>query len=124
MQVAKLSQSWRDATNAKRASQRGGFGGISGLEKKRQYRTDDSRQEDRYGMVFDREEMRRKPSERESHRSSRRERSRSRSPRRRDYHDDRHRDRHRDRRYDDERRYERSRHDSRNDDRSYDRRRR
>ncbi|KAL2009327.1 hypothetical protein VTN00DRAFT_7521 [Thermoascus crustaceus] len=122
--VAKLSQSWRDATNSKRASQRGGFGGISSLEKKRQYRTDDIRHEDRYGMVFDREEMRRKPDQRESHRPSRRERSRSRSPRRRrDYDDDRHHDRRRDRRYDDDRRHERSRLD-RYDDRSYDRRRR
>ncbi|KAJ9208286.1 hypothetical protein DTO021D3_1013 [Paecilomyces variotii] len=118
--VSKLSESWRNATNSKRAGQRGGFGGISGLEKKRQYRvSDEHRRKDDYGMVFDREEMRRRPDERESYKPSRRDRSRSRSPRRRGGYNDRPRER----RHDDYRRNERSNRDSR-DDRYYDRRRR
>ncbi|KAI9835412.1 MAG: Peptidyl-prolyl cis-trans isomerase cyp6 [Sarea resinae] len=36
--VSKLSETWRTATNSKRAKHGGGFGGLSNLEKKRQYR--------------------------------------------------------------------------------------
>ncbi|KEF57096.1 peptidylprolyl isomerase [Exophiala aquamarina CBS 119918] len=35
--VSKLSDTWRDATNSKRAKNSGGFGGIASLEKKRHY---------------------------------------------------------------------------------------
>ncbi|KAK2763612.1 Peptidyl-prolyl cis-trans isomerase cyp6 [Emmonsiellopsis sp. PD_33] len=94
--VSKLSDSWRNATNSKRAGQRGGFGGISGLEKKRQYRASDAPRRDGYGMVFDKDEMRRRgdaePSKasrgRSRSRSPRRPRHRSRSPERRRYDDD------------------------------------
>ncbi|KAI9888594.1 MAG: Peptidyl-prolyl cis-trans isomerase cyp6 [Vezdaea aestivalis] len=44
--VSKLSDTWRTATNSKRAQQGRGFGGISGLEKKRQYRAKDHRDHD------------------------------------------------------------------------------
>ncbi|KAI9855592.1 MAG: Peptidyl-prolyl cis-trans isomerase cyp6 [Trichoglossum hirsutum] len=84
--VSKLSETWRTATNSKRAKQGGGFGGVSGLEKKRQYRAMDSSagRSDGYSMVFDRDEVRRrhegggerKPESRRRTRS----RSRSRSP--------------------------------------------
>ncbi|KAJ5225086.1 hypothetical protein N7468_006311 [Penicillium chermesinum] len=55
--VSKLSESWRNATVTKRR-QRGGFGGVADLEKKRQYRAventeKDSDGRDSYGMVFD-----------------------------------------------------------------------
>ncbi|KAK2744873.1 Peptidyl-prolyl cis-trans isomerase cyp6 [Onygenales sp. PD_40] len=94
--VSKLSDSWRNATNSKRAGQRGGFGGISGLEKKRQYRASDAPRRDGYGMVFDKDEMRRRgdaePSKasrgRSRSRSPRRPRHRSGSPERRRYDDD------------------------------------
>ncbi|KAH6712847.1 putative peptidyl-prolyl cis-trans isomerase-like 4, partial [Leptodontidium sp. MPI-SDFR-AT-0119] len=36
--VSKLSDTWRTATNSKRRHGGGGFGGVSGLEKKRQYK--------------------------------------------------------------------------------------
>ncbi|KAG5289918.1 RNA binding protein, peptidyl-prolyl cis-trans isomerase-like 4 [Histoplasma ohiense] len=91
--VSKLSDSWRNATNSKRASQRGGFGGISGLEKRRQYRASEAPGRDGYGMVFDKEDMRRR-GDIESYRRSRsrsparRHRHRSRSPSRRRYEDD------------------------------------
>lgn len=53
-QVSKLSDSWRSATNAKRSTKRGGWGGIDHLEKKRQYRAAESNQrKPGYGMVFD-----------------------------------------------------------------------
>ncbi|KAI9660741.1 MAG: Peptidyl-prolyl cis-trans isomerase cyp6 [Alyxoria varia] len=55
--VSRLADVWRDATNSKRKNQGGGFGGIEGLEKKRQYRAQhDSgarKGNERYGMVFD-----------------------------------------------------------------------
>ncbi|KAF2017557.1 cyclophilin-like protein [Aaosphaeria arxii CBS 175.79] len=41
--VSKIADDWRDATNSKRRSRAGGFGGISNLEKKRQYRDDSQR---------------------------------------------------------------------------------
>lgn len=123
LQVSKLSESWRNATVTKRR-QRGGFGGVADLEKKRQYRVpDDARADeldDSYNMLFDknkrrdqpsgppdaREERRRSPP-RDSYRDRRdqdrpRRRSPSRSPGPRDRRDrDRYRDnRRRDDRYD------------------------
>ncbi|PKX90305.1 cyclophilin-like protein [Aspergillus novofumigatus IBT 16806] len=136
--VSKLSESWRNATISKR-SQRGGFGGVAELEKKRQYRaTDNVRERNDYGMVFDKGEGRRRPASREqrysrspkrssypdrkdsrsprrdSHRNRYRSRSDSRSPRR----EDSYRDRNRERSYNDEGR------DRRDDDRYRERRRR
>lgn len=85
--VSKLSDTWRTATNSKRRQGGGGFGGISGLEKRRQYKTDDyGVRRDRYGMVYDEDELRRRGErEREmggkqSRSPERREKSRSRSP--------------------------------------------
>ncbi|PGH06248.1 peptidyl-prolyl cis-trans isomerase-like 4 [Blastomyces parvus] len=91
--VSKLSDSWRNATNSKRAGQRGGFGGISSLEKRRQYRASEAPRRDGYGMVFDKDEMRRKGDTASSRRSRsrsppRRDRHKSRSPARRRYGDD------------------------------------
>lgn len=60
-----MSDTWRKQTNSKRANQGGGFGGVSNLEKKRQYRAAESNEEGRrrrsngYDMVFDKDEMRR-----------------------------------------------------------------
>lgn len=57
--VSKLSDSWRTATNTKRRQTGGGFGGISGLEKKSQYRAGDyGRRERRDKFVYDEDEMR------------------------------------------------------------------
>ncbi|GFF53754.1 RNA binding protein, putative [Aspergillus lentulus] len=136
--VSKLSESWRNATISKR-SQRGGFGGVAELEKKRQYRaTENVRERDDYGMVFDKGEAKRRPASRERRysrspkRSSYRDRKDSRSPRR-DFHrnryyrksdsrsprrEDSYRDRNRERSYNDERR------DRRDDDQYRERRRR
>src|SRR5438552_1093760 len=94
-QVSKLSETWRTATNSKRAKQGGGFGGVSGLEKKRQYKAMDSSagRSDGYSMVFDRDEVRRRHGKGEERklesRQRTRSRSRSRSPikRGRDYND-------------------------------------
>ena len=106
--VSRLSNLWRDSTNSKR-SHKGGFGGISGLEKKSHYREDDGRSSGRnYRMVFDRNEARKGNGRASEHR-----RSRSPSPgqdRRRDDRDrrtddyDRRRDRNRYRDEDDDRR--------------------
>lgn len=77
--VSKLSDSWRTATNAKRSSQRGGFGGISNLEKRRQYRAAEAGdRRSKYGMVFDKDDIQSKESSRPS-KSRRTDRSRSRS---------------------------------------------
>ncbi|KZF24257.1 cyclophilin-like protein [Xylona heveae TC161] len=89
--VSKLSDVWRNATNSKRARQGGGFGGFSGLEKRRQYRAMDGgsgRSRD-YGMVFDRDDIRRGRDPDEKPRDPHRAPSRSRSPprRRREYDD-------------------------------------
>ncbi|KIW88103.1 peptidyl-prolyl cis-trans isomerase-like 4 [Cladophialophora bantiana CBS 173.52] len=97
--VSKLSDTWRDATNSKRARQSGGFGGIASLEKRRHYREDDGRAQNggKYRMVFDKDDIRRK---KESRREEGPRRSRSRSPRydrkepRRDEHRSRDQDRH------------------------------
>ncbi|KAI5290272.1 Peptidyl-prolyl cis-trans isomerase cyp6 [Ascosphaera aggregata] len=70
--VSRLSEYWRKGENAKRKSQqqqqqqkqqqenRGGFGGVESLERKRQYRDEMPRRErgDRYGMVFDKQDIR------------------------------------------------------------------
>jgi peptidyl-prolyl cis-trans isomerase-like 4 len=81
--VSKLSNEWRSTTNSKTARSRGGFGGIEGLEKRRQYRASDTGRDrgSKYDYVFDQDERR--------HRDSRykRYRSRSRSPKRREYTD-------------------------------------
>ncbi|KAI4149448.1 MAG: hypothetical protein LQ340_004623 [Diploschistes diacapsis] len=97
--VSKLSDSWRVATNAKRADHRG-FGGISGLEKKRQYREiNNERRPNRYGMVFDKQEIREGRDKTSgytykdsSYEENRRRRSRSRSPYRRGRSPRRHRE--------------------------------
>ncbi|KAM5441845.1 Peptidyl-prolyl cis-trans isomerase-like 4 [Microsporum ferrugineum] len=85
--VSKLSDSWRTATNAKRSGQRGGFGGISNLEKRRQYRASDTGEHrSKYGMVFDKDDIRNKgPRSSIPHRRDR-SRSRSRSPPRGKFH--------------------------------------
>ncbi|KAA6415607.1 MAG: peptidyl-prolyl cis-trans isomerase-like 4 [Lasallia pustulata] len=93
--VSKLSDTWRSATNAKRAGQSGGFGGISALEKKRQYRALDStgRRSTGYGMVFDKDDIRRGHEKEHDggvdYKPQRRNDSRSRSPRRRNSYDGR-----------------------------------
>lgn len=89
--VSKLSDTWRTATNSKRRQGGGGFGGVSGLEKKRQYRNADyssGPRRDKYGMVIDEDELRKKHERDGKYEPSARERSRSpRSPGRdkRDY---------------------------------------
>ncbi|KAI9728321.1 MAG: Peptidyl-prolyl cis-trans isomerase cyp6 [Cirrosporium novae-zelandiae] len=78
--VSKLSDSWRTATNAKRSRQGGGFGGISGLEKKRQYRAADTEGRSKgYRMVFDRNDIKGRQ-EKDDHYAPRRISPRSRSP--------------------------------------------
>jgi peptidyl-prolyl cis-trans isomerase-like 4 len=90
--VSKLSDNWRTATNSKRRQGGGGFGGVSGLEKKRHYKAGDYEgggRRDRYGMVYDEDELRRR-GEREGGEEAKggrfdeeeRERKRSRSPQR------------------------------------------
>ena len=80
--VSKLSDTWRKSTNSRRAEQSGGFGGISSLEKKRQYRGgDDGRKTSGYGMIFDRDDIRHS---RNRERPRSRSTSRSRSPKRPD----------------------------------------
>ncbi|KAF1808903.1 cyclophilin-like protein [Eremomyces bilateralis CBS 781.70] len=85
--VSRLSDTWRTATNTKRQSA-AGFGGIQGLEKKRQYRTEDregSTRVDKYGMVFDKARGKGgngRPSEAPEEHHGGRRRSRSISPRR------------------------------------------
>lgn len=82
--VSKLSDTWRTATNSKRRHGGGGFGGVSGLEKKRQYKIADyaGGKRDRYGMVYDEDELRRRHEREGKYDSEKRERSRSRSPQR------------------------------------------
>ena len=90
--VSKLSDTWRDSTNAKRKKQGGGFGGIDSLQRKRHYRGEEDRYNDRgYRMVFDKAEIRQPDQQAKS-----RQRSRSRSPeheRRRNRSQERNRDR-------------------------------
>ena len=83
--VSRLSDSWRNATNTKRKRQAGGgFGGISGLEKKRHYRADYTEKEPgHYRMVLDGRD-----SKAHSHGRSR-QRQRSKSPSRDRYNESR-----------------------------------
>jgi len=76
LKVSKLFDTGRPATVRKRR-QGEGFGGIAGLEKKRRYRDVDTnpRTGRRYGMVFDKSDMRRRG--RDDARTELRERSRS-----------------------------------------------
>ncbi|KAF2453517.1 cyclophilin-like domain-containing protein [Lineolata rhizophorae] len=82
--VSRLSDAWRTSTNSKRRRQAGGFGGIAGLEKKRQYRAEGKERDDGgYGMVFNEDgEPREAPSRLPVSSDRPRYRSRSRSPRR------------------------------------------
>lgn len=101
--VSRLSDSWRDATNAKRKRVGGGFGGIEGLERKTQYKADrgaererERERENKYGLVMDRKaaakreeaskefQDTRKRKERSSEYEDRYRPVRSRSPKRRD----------------------------------------
>ncbi|KAL8836630.1 MAG: hypothetical protein Q9170_002853 [Blastenia crenularia] len=88
--VSRLSDTWRSATNSKRANQAGGFGGVATLEKKRQYRAkeadhhDARKNRDSYDMVMDKNELRNKRDRESDRRSHYRYRSRSRSPRRKE----------------------------------------
>jgi len=107
--VSKLSDSWRNATIARRSGQRGGFGGVSSLEKKRQYRSvEDQGGKNSYGMVFDKHEMRTRSSHPDRQTEDRSRRPRSRSPRHREYNRDDRRDSH----YDSSKRNNRGRYDS------------
>ncbi|KAL8653903.1 MAG: hypothetical protein Q9226_003644 [Calogaya cf. arnoldii] len=94
--VSRLSDTWRTATNSKRANQSGGFGGVANLEKKRQYRAMDpdgnrrSRKSTSYDMVHDKNDLRNgRDRNLDNNEPSSRHRSRSRSPRRRDHREDR-----------------------------------
>ncbi|EON69435.1 hypothetical protein W97_08695 [Coniosporium apollinis CBS 100218] len=82
--VSRLPESWRESGSFKRWQERGrgGFGGIEGLEKRRQYRNEDAprAREGRYGYVFDKGESRRRDEGGRGGRGGARERSRSRSP--------------------------------------------
>jgi peptidyl-prolyl cis-trans isomerase-like 4 len=113
--VSKLSDNWRDAENDKRRKRGGGWGGISELEKKRQYRAENTEKkaDDRYGLVLDRSSAA-KNRDRERSRSPRREKGRSHRDDRRERSRDRargsgsHRDGREDRsRYQDDRDYRR-----------------
>ncbi|KAK3723280.1 Peptidyl-prolyl cis-trans isomerase-like 4 [Vermiconidia calcicola] len=86
--VSKLSSEWRNTTNSKTARSRGGFGGIEGLEKRRQYRAaNGGRQRERgdnYDYVFDKKAKQRDGLRDDRESEGRKHRSRSRSPRGRD----------------------------------------
>jgi peptidyl-prolyl cis-trans isomerase-like 4 len=78
--VSKLSDTWRTATNSKRRQGGGGFGGVSGLEKKRQFKAEDyGGRRDRYGMVYDEDELRKRHDRGSKYATEERERTRSRS---------------------------------------------
>lgn len=94
--VSRLADGWRSGQNARRGGNtRGGFGGIEGLEKKRQYRAygeDRSGRPkgDSYGMMFDGKRDRARDEDGDgfhgrdhAYQPKRRSPSRSRSPRRR-----------------------------------------
>ncbi|KAH6697319.1 RNA binding protein [Plectosphaerella plurivora] len=59
--VSKLSDVWRSDENKKRKQNangaRGGWGGVDELEKRRQYRDQDDRRDERYNLVYGDEEM-------------------------------------------------------------------
>ncbi|KAI4165887.1 MAG: hypothetical protein LQ342_000318 [Letrouitia transgressa] len=83
--VSKLSDTWRTATNSKRAKQGGGFGGVANLEKRRQYRAEantKSQRSSKYDMMLDKDDIRRSAQGPLVGRSTSKYRSRSRSPRR------------------------------------------
>ncbi|KAL2042078.1 hypothetical protein N7G274_005266 [Stereocaulon virgatum] len=86
--VSRLSDKWRTATNTKRAQNGGGFGGISSLEKKQQFRAAETKGDDErkrsngYGMVFDEDAIRQRGDRVPDQKP--RTSSRSRSPRRQD----------------------------------------
>lgn len=117
--VSKLSDTWRTATNSKRRQGGGGFGGVSGLEKKRQYRNAEyssGPRRDRYGMVIDEDELRKRHEREGKPDESRRERSKSPREEKRDYssrNDRRDGGRNREGRYDDRDRRDRGRYDDR-----------
>ncbi|KAL9039400.1 MAG: hypothetical protein Q9180_002551 [Flavoplaca navasiana] len=93
--VSRLSDTWRTATNSKRANQSGGFGGVANLEKKRQYRAVDpdgntrSHKSTGYDMVHDKNDLRGGRYRNHDNKPTPRYRSRSRSPVRENYRDDR-----------------------------------
>ncbi|KAF7874289.1 hypothetical protein EAF04_002961 [Stromatinia cepivora] len=116
--VSKLSDTWRTATNSKRRQGGGGFGGVSGLEKKRQYKNADyssGPRRDRYGMVIDEDELRKRHEREGKPDENRRERSRSPREDRRDYgyRDDGRDGRNRGDKYEDRDRRDRGRYDDR-----------
>jgi len=131
--VSKLADSWRDVAKSKTAKRKGGYGGIDGLEKKRQYRDfqgNDRRGDDEdYRYVFDKKDNKRSRSN-SPHRGNERSTQirRERSPHRKDkrrYDDGRNNDERDDRRYNnerDDRRYNNERDDRRYNDRGDDRR--
>ncbi|KAL8671492.1 MAG: hypothetical protein Q9168_004006 [Polycauliona sp. 1 TL-2023] len=92
--VSRLSDTWRTATNSKRANQSGGFGGVANLEKKRQYRAVNpdgnsrSRKSTGYDMVYDKSDLRGGRHQHSDNQTGPRYRSRSRSPVRRHHRDD------------------------------------
>ncbi|KAM0804417.1 hypothetical protein BDR22DRAFT_960056 [Usnea florida] len=85
--VSRLSDKWRTATNSKRAQHGGGFGGIAGLEKKRQFRAidrkadEDGKRSNGYAMVIDKDAIRHDRDAESDRRNRPRRYSRSRSPR-------------------------------------------
>ncbi|KAL9104524.1 MAG: hypothetical protein Q9163_000555 [Psora crenata] len=90
--VSRVADVWRNKTNARRAQRGGGFGGVADLEKKRQYRKMDNKAEERrglegYGMVFDKDQIRRDRQDDEQ--NATRIYSRSRSPRENYHHEER-----------------------------------
>lgn len=116
--VSKLSDTWRTATNSKRRQGGGGFGGVSGLEKKRQYKNADyssGPRRDKYGMVIDEDELRKRHEREGKPDENKRERSRSPRENRRDYsfRDDRRDGRNRGDKYEDRDRRDRGRYDER-----------
>lgn len=107
--VSRMSREWRAVIGETRVNKekkrrsRVSFGGIEGLEKRRQYAAEPDPVEEKYDMVFDEEELAGRASKvdhakRDLDRAPRRHRSRSRSPRRYRYHDPDRYDRRRDNR--------------------------
>ncbi|KAI1001292.1 Peptidyl-prolyl cis-trans isomerase-like 4 [Podosphaera aphanis] len=92
--VSKISDSWRAATNSKRRAHQVGFGGVRGLEKKRQYKSEmegrGREKRDKYGMVIDEEELKRRRQRQDREGGERSYRDRSRSPRHSGSRDDLH----------------------------------
>ena len=107
--VSKLSDHWRDKENSKRRKHRGGWGGVKELEKRTQYRAEDTevRSHGRYGMVFNKSQRKERDQDRSrspvgkasTDRGPKRQRSKERASGhngydRARYQDDRDRDRH------------------------------